>query len=87
MTAGCSKIVTDRISNLSSSQKSVVFLSGLLFDTNSSSEVLIRDNTSLIHNIAIVGHPELEHTSVLKWTFQHWNSDEFGNLRKCNSEI
>ena len=32
----------------------------------------------LNHHILIVGHPELEHTSVLKLTFQHWKSDESG---------
>ena len=44
MNANCSKKVIDQKSNMSSSQKSVVFLSALLFDTNSSSEVLIRDD-------------------------------------------
>ena len=44
-------------------------------------------STSSIHNIAIVGHAESEHTSVLKLVFQRWKSEESGNLSKCGSEI
>ena len=31
-------------------------------------------STSWVHNIAIVGHLDLEHTSVLKLVFQQWTS-------------
>ena len=44
MSASSSKMFADHTNNLSSSKKSVVFLSMLLFDINSSSEVLIRDD-------------------------------------------
>ena len=44
-------------------------------------------STSLIHIIAIVGHPGLEHTSVLRLVFQHWTCNESGILSKCKSEI
>ena len=53
--------------------------------TRSSTDLAV--STSLNHNIAIVGHLELEHTSVLKLVFQQWKSEESGNLSKCKFEI
>ena len=44
-------------------------------------------STSLIHCIVRWGSADFEHSSVLKLTFQHWNSIESGNVHKCNSEI
>ena len=43
--------------------------------------------TSLINCIVRWGSADFEHTSVLKLTFQNWNSIEPGNFHKCNSEI
>ena len=78
MSASCSKVVIDHVCNLSFSWKSVEFLSGLLFDTDSSSEILVGDDPLFLadvifDNSSIVGHPELELTTVLKLTFQHWS--------------
>ena len=44
MSAGCSEVVIEHVSNLPSLQKSVMFLSALLFDIDSFSEVPVRDN-------------------------------------------
>ena len=68
MSAGCSEVVIDHVSNLPSLQKSVMFLSALLFDIDSFSEVPVRDNLFQCKRYLRIKHFKIGEISPLPWS-------------------